>query len=272
LLPISPGIAEVRPAKVFSDHVVLQQELPINVFGSADPGEPVTVEFNGATMSGKAGDDGRWLVKLPAMKADGKAHTLVIKGTNTIELRDVVLGEVWITSGQSNMGRGVQIKEAIPGVRVFYRNQTVKGVFPCKHDYGQQTTAGWCECSPEALAATPKPLDRAGRPTTRNAYGEVAVVFAKTLHEQLDVPVGVMNIAFAGSTASSWTPKPDLAKEYPFDKPIEAPRYNHIPGVMYQTQLHPVIPLTIRGVVWYQGEDDGRNENYDQDLKKMIES
>ncbi len=265
--------AEIRPARVFADHMVLQQEMPIHVFGSADAGETVTVTFNDRTASDKAGANGRWRVTLPAMKADGKPHTLSIKGKqNAVELKDVLLGEVWITSGQSNMGREIQIKETIPGIRVFYRNKSVRGVFHYEHDYGDDMTVGWCECSPEALAAAPPTLNRAGKPTPRNSYGEVAVRFAEKLHKELGVPVGVMNIAFAGSTASSWTPKSELEKEYPFGKPITERYYNHKPGVMYQTQLHPIVPLSIRGVVWYQGEDDGRNRNYADDLKTMIES
>lgn len=273
LLLSVPSLADVRPAKVFADHMVLQQEMPINVFGSASAGEKVTVELRGATASAVANGAGRWLVKLPAMKADGKPATLSIRGKESrVELKDILLGEVWLTSGQSNMGRGVAIKEAIPGVRLFYLSKTVRGVFPYEHDYDEKVTAGWCECSPEALAATPPVWGRSGKRVARTSYGEVAVVFAKRLHERLGVPVGVMNIAFAGSTASSWTPKPGLEKEYPFGKPIEQRYYSHKPGVMYQTQLRPIVPLSIRGVVWYQGEDDGRNPNYHQDLKRMIES
>jgi sialate O-acetylesterase len=266
--------AEVRPSKVFSDHMVLQQDLPINVFGSADPGEQVTVEFNGQIASVLADDEGRWLAELPAMKADGEIHTLKIEGdANIVELNDVMLGEVWLCSGQSNMGRSVTIQEPIEGVRFLYRDKAVRGgVFPNDYDYGEHVTVGWCECSPEAMAATPKPLDRSGTPTIRNSYGEVAVQFAERLHQELQVPIGVMNIAFAGSTASSWVPEPGLEETYPFDQLIDEPYFNHKPGVMYQTELHPIIPLTIRGVVWYQGEDDGRNQEYDQDLKTMIES
>ena len=271
LLRSGPSVADVCPAKVFSDQMVLQQELPINVFGSADAGESVTVDFGGRVASARADEKGRWLVTLPAMKSDGKAHTLTIKGDNTIELKDILLGEVWLTSGQSNMGRAVAVTDSHPNIRLFYRHTTVKGVFPREHEFGDEDKVGWCECSPQGLAATPKTLGRSG-PVTVTSYGEVAYVFGKKLHEQLNVPVGLMNIAFAGSTASSWTPEPGLQKEHPFDEPIEVKYYNHIPGVMYQTQLHPVVPLSIRGVIWYQGEDDGRNQNYAQDLETMIEA
>ncbi len=149
--------AEVRLPKIFTDHMVLQQELPICVWGWADAGKAVSVSFNSQTVQTKAGHDGKWRVKLPAMKADGKAHTLTVKGgpstgsgqVNTIQLKDVLLGEVWLGSGQSNMGRpvgGKAIEQAnYPRIRLFH----VEGKAPRRGDL--HGTFGWLICTPQAL-------------------------------------------------------------------------------------------------------------------------
>jgi len=271
----APGSqAAVRVAKVFGDNMVLQQELPIAVWGWADAGEQVTVSLADRSVETKAGADGAWRVNLPATKADGKAHTLTIKGpSNTVEFKGVLLGEVWLASGQSNMGRSTQIKDSTPGVRIFCRSKTRRtGPIPVRRDYGDEMTCTWCAATPEAIRAVPPTIHRGDRIGPHTSYGEVAYVFARTLNEKLKVPVGVMNIAWGGSTAKAWTPKADIEKEYPFDKPAEGGYIGHRPGLMYQSQLLPVVPLTIRGVIWYQGEDDGRNKNYAADFTNLIES
>ncbi len=208
------------------------------------------------------------------MKVDGKAHTLTIKGpSNTVECKGVMLGEVWLASGQSNMSRGTQIKDSTPGVRVFCRSKTVRtGPIPVRNDYGDQMTCTWCAATPEAIKAVPPTIQRGDKIGPHTSYGEVAYVFARTLNEKLKVPVGVMNIAWGGSTAEAWTPKADIEKEYPFDKPAEGGYIGHRPGLMYQSQLLPLVPMTIRGVIWYQGEDDGRNKTSAAEFTNLIEA
>ena len=95
--------AAVKLSRAFGHHMVIQQDQPIRLFGSADPGEKVTAKFLGKTATVTTNADGIFRVELPAMKADGQPHTLTVQGTNSITLKDVLLGEVWICSGQSNM-------------------------------------------------------------------------------------------------------------------------------------------------------------------------
>ena len=114
-----PLQGEVRLPKIFTDHMVLQQELPIAVWGWADKGEKITVTLAGKSAEAKADAAGKWRVDIPAMKADGKAHTLTVKGSNTIERKDVLLGEVWLCAGQSNMNREVVIEKPLPNIRLF---------------------------------------------------------------------------------------------------------------------------------------------------------
>src|SRR5260221_588605 len=95
--------ADVKLPSVIGDHMVLQRDKPLPIWGWADAGEGVTVELAGKKASAKADAKGNWKVTLPAMKADGKEHTLTVTGKNKIEVKDVLLGEVWVGSGQSNM-------------------------------------------------------------------------------------------------------------------------------------------------------------------------
>ena len=107
LLLACPVRAEVAPAGVFADHVVLQREKPAPVWGWADRGERVTVEFAGQTKTAIAGEDGKWMVVLEALKLSTKPQTMTITGKQTVTVTDVLVGDVWICSGQSNMGRNV---------------------------------------------------------------------------------------------------------------------------------------------------------------------
>ena len=141
----------MRVSKVFGDHMAVQQNQPVRVWGLADPGEDVTVALAGKHGTAKAGADGRWRIDLPSMKADGKAHIMTIKGNNTVTLKDVLLGEVWICSGQSNMEWQVQgsmnAKEEIatanhPKIRLFDVPGHVAGTQPQDDPRGQ-----WQGCS-----------------------------------------------------------------------------------------------------------------------------
>jgi len=261
LSPVALG--DVRLPKIFTDHLVIQQGLPIAVWGFADKGERVSVTLAGKTAGTKTDDSGKWRVDLPAMKADGKTHTLKVKGNNALQLEDVVVGEVWLASGQSNMNRPVgrnAIKKAqYPDLRLF----TTNGHIPRRNALND--TVGWVRCTPETLAVCG---DIIGANNRRRPFSEVAYHFARDLHEALKLPVGIIHTSMGGSTAKDWTPNPKLAEKYPFDKdPGDA---RHKWGIVYSARLHAMIPFAIRGAVWYQGEDDGRNRKYRDDLKTMI--
>ena len=103
--------ADVKLPKVIASHMVLQRDRPLPIWGWADPGEEVTVKLDDATATAKADAHGDWKVVLPAVKADGKAHSMTISGKNKIELDDILIGDVWIGSGQSNMEMGIGMCE-----------------------------------------------------------------------------------------------------------------------------------------------------------------
>jgi sialate O-acetylesterase len=254
----------LRLAPIFTDHMVLQQEMPIVVWGWAAPAQEVTVALDGQSAKTRAGEDGAWKVTLPAAKADGKAHTLSVKGGGSIELKDVLLGEVWLCSGQSNMGRPVSAEQAktadVPLVRLFNSS----GETPRRA--GMDDVTGWVVCTPASLMKTGD-----GKGTERRGFSEVAYVFGRKLHEELKVPVGLIQANCGGSTAKDWTPPPaDVAAKIVLDEPIL--KITHQSGLLYWVRMRGLVPFAFRGVIWYQGEDDGRNPNYGEDLKKLIES
>jgi len=196
--------ADVRLAGIFSDNMVLQQDAKVPIWGWADEGEQVTVEFQGQTATAKA-KDGKWMVKLAGLKAGGP-NTLLVKGHNTIQLANVLVGEVWVCSGQSNMefamgraegGREDIANSANPNIRLF-QVPHVKSAKPLDDVKSQ-----WKECSPSS---------------TTN-FTAVGYYFGRDLQKAVNVPVGLIQSGWGGSPAEVWTServlksKPEYQKE-----------------------------------------------------------
>ena len=259
LLVPSVVYGEVKLARIFTDHMVLQQEMPIRVWGFADAEESVEVKINGKSATATADADGHWRVELPAMKADGKQHTMTVKGSNTIEVQDILLGEVWIAAGQSNMNREANVEEDHEGVRLFWiHGSTV----PREHDLGENAM-GWEPVTAERMKAVKAERQKLYSPNHKGGFAEVGWVLGLRVREELKVPVGLIKTAFGGSQARGWTPIPDVEKQYPYDEKVEGSYLGHKPGLLYQSMLHGLAPFSVRGVVWYQGENNGRDWAYD---------
>lgn len=256
--------ADVVLSKLFGDHMVLQQNQPIRIWGKADPGEQVTAELAGKSSSVKTGKDRRWRIDLPPMKADGKAHTLTVKGNNTITLNDVLLGEVWICSGQSNMEWPMNnipsCKEDAAAanhleIRFFKVSGNISSPAPIEDPRGQ-----WSVCSP----------------TTAPGFSAVGFYFGRELQHQLKVPVGLVGTYWGGTFIEPWTPAigfqavPQLKeisdKLQPAQPAIETaapPKRGSktdgsAPTVIYNGMVHGLTPLSARGVIWYQGESNAK--------------
>lgn len=259
--------AEIQLAKVFTDHMVIQQEMPVRVWGWADKGEKVTVSFAGKTGSATANDDGAWRVDLPALKADGKTHTMKVAGTNTIERKELVLGEVWIAAGQSNMNREVKIEGNHPGIRLYWIHGSAT---PTLRDFGDNAL-GWSPATQEALEKS-LPARQAINKKSGKGTAEVGWVFGKRVHESTNVPVGVIKSAFGGSQARAWTPIDNFTEKYTYGKKEEGGYIGHREGLLYNTMFQWLGPMSVRGVVWYQGENNGRDWGYDEELAAMIKS
>lgn len=253
----------LRLGPMFSDHMVIQHEMPVVVTGRAGGAESVVVEFAGKSAGATAGADGTWRVALPAMQADGAAHTLTVRGKTVVELKDVWLGEVWVGGGQSNMGQPVSGEDArlanLPGLPLFNSS----GETPRRA--GMDAVSGWVVCTPESI------LTCGDGELKRRAFSEVGYHFGRRLHEALKVPVGIIQQNCGGSTARDWCPPPaEVLAKLPWDQKIKG--ITHQQGLLYQVRMPGLFLFPVRGVFWYQGEDDGRNAAYAQDLKTVIES
>jgi sialate O-acetylesterase len=233
--------------------MVLQQEQPIRLFGAASPGEKVTAELAGKTATATTGKNGRFRLELPAMKANGKTHTLTVKGQNTITLTDVLLGEVWICSGQSNMewsvGGTLNAKDEIaaakhPQIRLFNVPGHVQGPVPSDDPRGS-----WQLCSPNTI----------------RGFSAVGYFFGRSLQKELNVPIGLVGTNWGGTRIEPWTP-PVGFQQVPQLKDYVASIDSIGPGkpgkpkggatYIYNGMVHGLVPLSARGAIWYQGESN----------------
>ena len=312
-LVLSQATAEVALHPLFTDHTVLQQGIKVPVWGTADPGEKVSVTLVEDAMSvgvkrrasSEADADGNWRVKLKRLKAGGPYTMIVTGADNVVTVHDVLIGEVWIGSGQSNMQWTVsnsnnaeeEIADAkFPNMRLFYVPREVA-------DAPQKTVeAVWQTCTPETVPG----------------FSAVLYFFGRRLHTELDVPVGLIHTSWGGTPAESWTSMekletlPDCAPllarwekilaDYPqaaaaYQKKIEewkqaaekakaegknpgrpprgphGPDSAHRPANLYNAMIAPLVPYGIRGAVWYQGESNaGRAYQYRSLFPAMIEN
>jgi sialate O-acetylesterase len=259
----SVALGDVVPASLFQDHMVLQREMPVPVWGTADTDTTVTVEFAGQKKTAPVDASGKWKVTLDAMPASFDAAVMTISANDSdakFTISDVVIGEVWICSGQSNMqlvaGIVPEIKALIPSAKNI-RNFTVKNTVAL-------TEQDHCE----------------GTWETRYPNSAIAFGFAYFLQEAAEVPVGIILTAWGSSSIEAWMPR-DMTETVPhfktmmdeFDadtvtqdkiKAILAGPQPWSKGddvflrrqsnVLYNAMMHPLVPYACRGLVWYQGE------------------
>ena len=249
--------ADVTPNALFCDHAVLQRDTAIPVWGKADPGEKITVRLSGKIdATAIAGPDGRWWVRLPAQPAGGP-FKLVIEGRNRIELSDVWVGEVWLCGGQSNMERELGLR---------------RGQQPIDNWEQEVAAADYPQIRHFAVERTPAstPLDDTGgrwdvcSPATVGQFTAVGYFFARDLHRQLRVPVGLIHSSWGGAAIESWmSPEAFTAATGQPLPPLVWRNKHNRPSSLYQGMIAPLQPYAIRGVIWYQGESNApRAEAY----------
>jgi sialate O-acetylesterase len=246
LLTASPARADVQLPSVLGSHMVLQRDKPLPVWGWADPGEEVKVEFAGKEAVTKADAKGNWRVTLPAQKANATGQRLTVTGKNKVELEDVLVGEVWVGSGQSNMewwlASTQKAKEATaaathPNIRLFHVRR-VTASSPLRDLPVVDAKVTWKACTPE----------------TAPQFSAVLYYFGVRLHKDLDVPVGLINSSWGGSPIEPWT----VGQKGPS-------------GGMYNGMISPLVPFPIRGVIWYQGESNvGNGVKYRDKMEALI--
>jgi len=314
LLPAAAVSAQVSLPKILTSHMVVQREMPVHVWGSAAPGEPVSVSFRGETRTVKAGALGRWSVFLGPGGAGGPFQ-MVIKGVptamdgsaapeQTITLDDVLVGDVWVASGQSNMqfrmSQAATAAADLPHAGIDHiRLLEVKNrasEYPLE-DLAGVTLDGWTASTPE---------------TAKN-FSAVAWYFARDIEQKEHVPVGVIDSTWGGTVVESWTrltalgedaalaplfvsrgkmierqadnllEEAEQAKEIATakaaGKPIPSFPWHPLlemwaPGQLYNGMIAPLTKMPIRGVIWYQGESNSALERaplYHRIFRTMIE-
>ena len=267
--------AQLRVHPLFADGAVLQRGMPVPVWGWAPSGERVTVSVAGHSASATA-KDGAWKVRLPALTAGGPYLMTVATPHDTLRLRDVLVGELWVAGGQSNMGFTLG-KEAGADTLVPAAGDSLLRLFLVKRDSADtalQTVRGgaWQASTPQSAAP----------------FSAVAYLFARELRRSLGVPVGVVGSYWGGTPAEAWTPRAALEQEAklkpllertdayrrdPSLRPGAVPKNPQHPALLYNAMIAPLAGVATRGVIWYQGEANApRGEEYRTLFPTMIRS
>lgn len=245
----------IRVASPFGDHMVLQRERPAPVWGSAEPGEEITVTFAGRVVYATADADGRWRAELPPMDASAKAARLVVSGSATpvpVAFEDVVVGEVWICGGQSNMERRLGPRaQQLPITN--WKAEAAAASYPqirqlCVEqthslDPQESVAARWTVCSP----------------TTVLEFSAVGYFFARDLHRELGVPIGIIHSSWGGTPAEAWTSAEGLQSLPDLDQTVR---------VMRELKDDPDAARRYHDKVlerWYSDNDPGSGEKGWQD-------
>lgn len=202
LLAAGSASADVKLPAIFADHLVLQRGKPVAIWGTADAGEEVSVTFADQTKKAAADKDGAWKVALDKLEASADPRELKVKGKNEIVLKDVLVGEVWICSGQSNMGftvgRSVDAEKEVaaandPHLRMFHVPNTVADE-PQKDLLKKAEDTAWLETNPKNVGT----------------FTAAGYFFGRELRKELNVPVGLINTSWGGTRCEAWTSKPAL--------------------------------------------------------------
>ena len=259
--------AETQLPAVFGDGMVLQRNAAVAVWGWDEPGRAVSVRAGwGERATTRADEQGRWRLALDTPDAGGP-YMLTVKGSSRVERRDVLIGEVWFASGQSNMDMRMRGNTNQP---VIGSNEAILNAQ--NHRIRLFTAARQWDESPmddaqgEWLAASPE---------TVKAFSAVGYFFAHKLETLLDVPVGVVSSAWGGSNVESWIDDETLSsyRHMAFWEATADEEERRRPGLMYNGMLHPFLGYGIRGVIWYQGESNrARPDEYRVLFPAMVDA
>ena len=295
--------ADVRLPRIFTDNMIFQRDLPVRVWGWADPGEAVSVTLAGKNATTKAGENGQWALELPALKT-GENLELAVKGKNSLTLKNVVIGDIWVCSGQSNMemdlngcvGSAEDIKAAdLPRIRRIKINHEQAA----QPQMDAPTATQWQVCSSD----------------TARGFTAVGFYFAREIQQKTGVPIGIVDDNWGGTPIEPWVPteglelvaelKPEFTarqeaiKAFRAELPkgltqmegwIAQTRGNLANGTettpmpvipthpggngwsgMYNAMIHPFVHLPIKGALWYQGESNGgEGETYYNKMRALI--
>ena len=254
------SLTAVELPGIFSDNMVIQRDREIRIWGKGDPGEAIRVEFKGRKAVTETGRDGRWFVTLAACPASGEGATLTVAGSRTLTYSNVLVGDVWLCAGQSNMEwvlRGITGAEELlktagqPQMRLFK-------ISPAWSRTPQENVkARWTPCTAE----------------TAGNFSAVGYLTGLELQKELNVPIGLISIAWGGARIEAMCApesfrtvgvKEELTTA--FEKEIAKFNSQHdkelrkdkqrLPIAVFNAMVRPVTPFAVRGLLWYQGEDN----------------
>jgi sialate O-acetylesterase len=262
--------ADVKLPKIFSNHMVLQQRTQAPVWGWGEPGEKVKVSLGSQSVETETDPSGKWMVKLETPAASDEVWTLKVQGKNEIVLENVLMGEVWVCSGQSNMqwsvaasaDKEVEIKNAnYPLIRLF-TVPSAKEMPAAEPRSDFPIHLEWKECNPQNVTG----------------FSAVAYYFGRKLHQELNVPIGLINTSWGGTICEAWTSRAALEADPEWFGPIleRHPQFQagvpNQPAVLFNGMIQPLIPFAIRGAIWYQGESNkSRADQYARLFPAMIQ-
>lgn len=273
-LNIITAKADLILPHIFSDHMVLQQKSKVNIWGWASPAEPISLSttFFNRKIEIVADSSGEWMISFRTPSAGGP-HTITLEGYSKKVFEDVYIGEVWIASGQSNMEMPVDsISRGYSGALNF-KQEVENADFPLIRQFDVNNRFSK---EPEFNAIGEwKPAES----ESMNSFSATAYFFAKNLHQYLDVPIGIINATWGGTPAQAWIKGNDL-RGFPnyYQKVMEIDDKNteikqNYPSALYNGMLAPMIPYTIKGAIWYQGEANIQQpDEYHELMTTLIES
>ncbi len=306
LINAGAALADIRLPLIIGDNMVLQQNQKTTIWGWADPGEEVMVGVSWHNMKWAvtAGRNGRWEYKMNPPKAGGP-YEMTLSGKNTITIKNILVGEVWVCSGQSNMQWSV-LASANATEEIAAANYPNLRLFTVQREVAEEPQSdckgGWTSCSPETVPD----------------FSAVGYFFGRELHQKLSVPVGMIHTSWGGTPAEAWTRRgvlksdtdfrpildryDDAVKKYPqakkeYEQKVEewkqavekakaegknppprprapfGPGHPHTPSGLYNAMIAPLIPYGIQGAIWYQGESNaGRAYQYRKLFPAMIKN
>ena len=302
--------ADVRLPEIFDNNMVLQRDMPVPIWGWADPSEGIAVTFGTQNARTTADAHGKWSVQLPPLKASAESAELTVQGKNVIKLTNVLVGDVWLCSGQSNMQWSMtqsdkaEYEEVLktvnnPNIRLFHVNR----VFSPDPLDKLPVTSSWRPSSAEAIPN----------------FSAVALHFGRKLQAELNVPIGLINSSWGGTRIEPWTPPVgfqsvpalrNIANELdardpqsetykklvekslqdirtwldesskstgrisppPFPNQLIPYANQQQPAVLYNSMIHPIVPFALKGAIWYQGEANvSEGMLYAEKMKALIQ-
>ena len=254
--------AAVTLPHVIGHNMVLQREQPVPVWGWTAPGEKISVEFAGQKKSTKADATGHWEVRFTRLSASSTPATMTISGTETITLTNILVGEVWLCSGQSNMEKPIGAQsgqkpvpnfeqelatgDSYPNIRLFKADRVIAS------EPKPDVKGAWSVCSSNSLEGM--------------KFSAAAYFFAREIYKEFNVPVGLVESAWGGTRVEPWTPPvgfeavPAVAELSKFS-PGTNKLVNTMPSTLYNAMIAPLKPFAIRGALWYQGESNCMDSN-----------